>query len=149
MKNLKLNKETRLFDLAPGCYTLSTMIVNPAPDKRSARNWTHAATWPAGMRLFVRESAYSDDGPSSYSIENIDTRWTHMCVRRNRMDEARWNALAPHMVSTDETLDYMIHRLMIENSFPYILGELISIGKLTLADIESAYRTGVLEQEKK
>jgi hypothetical protein len=129
-----------LIDLKPGCYVLVADVNNPRPDKRVSRNWTCAPVWKKGMRLYVREHHYADDvDVTSYAIECIDERWSHMNVQRWQNDGDRWNALAASMQPVDENLDYLLHRRDIDGTLRDILQVFIDDGRVSLADVKAAH----------
>lgn len=129
------------FTLPPGHYRLKREVVNPQPNRRKTtfKPWLDFDSWPKGMAFIVAEDKVflPDDETSELRLT------TPQMVHRTPLRDRRAQAVLPHLEPSEETPSQWLNRASLGGYkvADGILDVLVSEGKITLADIQSAYKT--------
>lgn len=128
-----------------GVYVLTRDVTNPGPDRRSTRNWTCYPVWKSGGTYVATRRRYKDD-PGFERIE-LQLWCNHDYMTSNTDGFAALVAALEPAPRTFRTVMFSINRTPNTDSAHVILQTLVLQGKVTLDDLDAAYRAWLRRPE--
>jgi hypothetical protein len=124
--------------LKQGTYRLTQTVDNPKPGRRKS-DWTQRGTWEANMVFVLREETVPM--PEGYE-DRKEPRLTRPGdgLYSLSLRDPRALALLPHLVELEEKPSDWLRRVEGgANMAPRIIDRLVTLGKVSQADIEAVY----------